>query len=111
MTVDDLKKAGADTDSGVARCVGKEDFYLRLVGMVLQDAQFDDLKAAVERKDLAAAFGYAHTLKGMLGNVSLTPLLRPVEEMTEALRAETDMDYTPLLDEMMQQLEIFRGLM
>ncbi len=110
MTVDDLRKAGADTDSGVVRCVGKEDFYLRLVGMALADEQYDALRQAIEEKDFSAAFGYAHALKGVLANVSLTPLLRPVEEMTEALRAGKDMDYGPLLEEMTRQLELFRGL-
>ena len=53
ITLDDLKALGADTDSGVARCVNDEQFYLRMVGMALQDANFEQLKESIEGGDLA----------------------------------------------------------
>ena len=35
MTIDSLREFGADVDTGLARCLGKEDFYLRMVGLAL----------------------------------------------------------------------------
>ncbi len=35
LTIDDLKTYGADTDTGLARCVGNEALYLRLVKSLL----------------------------------------------------------------------------
>ena len=30
ITIDELKQFGANTDEGVARCMGNEEFYLNL---------------------------------------------------------------------------------
>ena len=90
LTIDSLKAFGANTDEGVARCFGKEDFYLRLAKMVVaqNQADFDKLSAAIGANDLGAAFDAAHSLKGVLGNLSLTPIYDPVSEITEELRAK-----------------------
>ena len=87
LTIDSLKAFGANTDEGVARCFGKEDFYLRLAKMVVaqNQADFDKLSAAIGANDLGAAFDAAHSLKGVLGNLSLTPIYDPVSEITEEL--------------------------
>ena len=45
----------------------------------------------------------AHALKGVLGNLSLTPLYEKVCEITELLRARTETDYAPLLSEIEQR--------
>ena len=100
LTVDSLKKWGADTDEALVRCLNNEAFYLRLVNKTLEDEQsFSRLSEAVQAGDMDKAFDAAHALKGVLSNLSLTPLLRPVLEITELLRNKTDTDYTPLLDE------------
>ena len=39
----------------------------------------------------------AHALKGALGNLSLTALFDPMVELTELLRARTQMNYAPLI--------------
>ena len=60
--------------------------------------------AAVKAGDLTAGFEAAHALKGVLANLALTPVLKPVSELTEHLRARTEMDYTPLLAEAEQEM-------
>lgn len=86
LTIESLKELGADVDAGLARCMGMEDFYLRLVHMELEDKNFPALKIAMERKDVKAAFEAAHALKGAVGNLSLTPLYAPLCELTELFR-------------------------
>lgn len=100
ITVDALKELGCDTDDALARCLNNEAFYIRLVGMSLEDEKFALLRKAVEEKKLKEGFEYAHALKGMLSNVGLTNLLDPVIEITEGLRHEEDRDYSELLDRM-----------
>lgn len=94
MTTDDLRAFGANVDEGLARCMGNEAIYLRLVGTVVNDANFGRLEDALTAGDLDAAFQAAHALKGALGNLSLTPLYDPICEVTELLRARTDTDYS-----------------
>ena len=105
LTVDALRKFGADIDEGVTRCMGKEDFYLMLVSKAVDDKRLTALEAQLREKDFAAAFETAHALKGMYANLSLDPLTKPVSEMTELLRNGTDTDYTMLLEEAKSQFE------
>ena len=56
-------------------------------------------RAAVESGDLARGFEIAHALKGVTGNLALTPIDKPVREITELLRSRTEMDYSGLLGE------------
>ena len=97
LTVEKLKAFGADTAEGVSRCVNNETFYLRMVGMALSDANFEKLENAVRAGDKDAAFEAAHALKGVLSNLSLTPILDPVVEITELLRSRADADYDAIL--------------
>ena len=94
LTLENLKEYGADVDAGVARCMGMQDFYLRLVKMELEDESFSLLREAMERKDAKAAFDAVHALKGAVGNLSLTPLYEALCEMTELLRAAQTMPDT-----------------
>ena len=73
LTVNKLKTFGADVESGLARCMNNEAFYLKMVNMAAEDAGFERLKAAVESKEIPRIFEAAHALKGMLGNLALTP--------------------------------------
>ena len=110
LTIDSLKALGANTEEGVTRCAGNEEFYLKMVTMVLGDASFDQLKAALEAGDLDTAFERAHALKGVTGNVSLTSLYDPICAITEELRARNDIDYSDYIDTIFGELEKLRTL-
>lgn len=97
LTINALRDYGADVEEGLGRCMNREDFYLRLVKMAMDEKAFLSLKDALEKKDLDAAFQAAHSLKGVLANLALTPMLIPCSEITEDLRAGKDIDYSPRL--------------
>ena len=93
MTIDQLKAFGANTEEGLGRCLGREDFYLRMVRAGVADAHFEALE-----KHLAE-----HDLKGVMATLALTPIAQPVGEMTEHLRAGEEMDYAPLLKTVLEK--------
>ena len=103
LTMEDLKAFGADTDEGLARCLGNEAFYLKMVGMGIVDERFENLGPVLKEGDLDQAFEMVHALKGVLGNLALTPIYNVINEMTEKLRAREKADYMPLYDEMMEK--------
>ena len=105
-----LKEYGADTDEALARCMNNADFYIMLVGKSLDDANFEKLKAEIAAKNFEEAFSAAHALKGVVTNLSLTPLAEPIIEMTEALRGGEDRDYSGLLNTMDEQLAKLKAL-
>ena len=110
LTIETLQSFGADTEEGIARCFGNHDFYLKLVKTVPDEPSFDKLSDAISAGDLDTAFEMAHALKGVLGNLSLTPVLNPVAEITELLRARQKMDYSGLLAEITKQRERLRDV-
>ena len=111
LTVDALRGFGADVDEGLSRCMNNEAFYLRLVGMIPGDAGFQRLADALEQGDLAAGFEAAHGLKGVLGNLALTPLYQPVSEVTELLRPRTEAnDYPARLAQILERRDQLHAL-
>lgn len=111
LTLDKLNEFGADTSEGLARCMNNEEFYLKMVGMGIADERFETIKDVLEQKDLDTAFEMAHALKGVLGNLALTPIYEPMSEMTELLRAKNaDADYLSYYTEMKGQLDKLKAL-
>lgn len=112
LTVEALRAYGANVDEGITRCIGNEGFYLRMVNMALDMDTYDKLAAAVEAGDLTAAYEAAHSLKGVLGNVSLGPLSEEAAQISDLLKAGTQMDYKPRVQrllELKQELDALRA--
>ena len=89
VTIGALEAYGADVKAGLARCMGMEDFYLRLVSMALADENFEKLDRALSARNSREAFEAAHALKGAAGNLGRTPLYSPLSKITERLRGAT----------------------
>lgn len=75
-------------DEVLGRFLGKEDFYLRMLKKFLDDKNFEGLEQTAEKKNWPEAFKYAHTVKGLCGNLGLDGILEYVVPLTEELRNE-----------------------
>ena len=84
---EELRAWGCDVDGAMDRMMDDEEFYTECLEDVYQDACFDTLKEALQAGDTQTAFDAAHTLKGVLANVGLTPMFTKVVEIVEPLRA------------------------
>ena len=110
ITIEKLVEFGADTATGLGRCAGKESLYLRLKKKKKKKNDFDRMAEAVAAGDFKTGFEAAHSLKGILGNLSLSPLYEKVCEITDYLRNGTEMDYSPLLSEINSMKEQLTAL-
>ena len=85
---DTLKKVlteyGVDMKKTMERFVGDEDLYAECLTKFLSDSSWPLLKNAYEHKEYKEMFEYAHTLKGVTGNLGLTPLYNAVSDMVGA---------------------------
>lgn len=94
---------GADMTATLERFVGDEALYERCFGMFMEDASFAELERALREKDYTAAFNAAHTLKGVAGNLGLTPLYEKICQIVESLRhqdySHLDAEYQAILAE------------
>ena len=111
LTIESLRAWGADTDDGLKRCMNNEAFYLRLVEKSARDGSCDRLKEAVEAGDRERAFELAHALKGVTANLALTPMLKPVTDMSDLLKAGAEADYAALLADVLAARDGLIGLL
>ena len=68
------------------------------------------MEPADDHADLDAAFEAAHALKGVTGNLALTPIYEPVQVVTELLRSRTETDYSADLARIEAALADLRAL-
>lgn len=97
ITIEQLRTFGANTDEGLKRFMNMTEFYIKMVTKALSDNAAKKLAEAVNAKDYDKAFELAHAMKGVYGNLSLTPIYVPVCQITEHLRKKEDMDYSELV--------------
>lgn len=101
LTKEKLSELGVNTKEGLERCLNNEDFYFRLITKAINDDSFIKLKKELENKNYDEAFKIAHSLKGVLGNLSITPMYKIVYELTELLRVKKDIDYKEYIDKLL----------
>ena len=93
ITIEKLNSMGVNTKEGLSRCMNNEKFYIKLFQMGIKDAHFETLEKAISEKNLTEAFESAHALKGVIGNLAITPIYAPLNRMTEMLRARMSANY------------------
>ena len=103
MTIDSLREFGANVDEGLERCMGMEDFYIEMIELGMSDERFEELGKNLDDLDLDEAFETVHALKGVIGNLALTPLYETICEVTEHLRRREEIDYKPLYNKLIEQ--------
>lgn len=102
LTIEKLQEFGVDTKEGLTRCMNNETFYFKMLGMGLSNECFETLETALKNNKLDEAFEAAHALKGVLGNLALTPIYKPLAEMTELLRAKKSADYVTMYEPILE---------
>ena len=110
MTIESLRKFGANVDEGLERCMGMEDFYIEMIELGIGDKLFDDLGPLLKDNKLDEAFETVHALKGVIGNLALAPLYSTINDLTEHLRAREQMDYMPLYEKLISQRDEVKNL-
>lgn len=89
--IDELIAHGIDYRGGVDRFGGNAAMFEKFIFRYLNDEHYGLLKQAVEAGDAEEGFRVAHTLKGVVGNLSFSSYFAALEPVTESLRSG-DMD-------------------
>lgn len=93
---DSLNAYGADTVATMERFLQDEELYINCLQTFSQDSGFDDLLIALKNHNFHDAFDFAHMLKGVAGNLGLTPLYSALCVLVKALRAQ---DYSNVMQQ------------
>lgn len=102
LLLDELKSWGCDVDGAMERFVEDEALYRSCLDTVLKDKAFAGLGTALQDHEKKKAFEYAHTLKGVLGNLGLTPMYDIAVRIVEPLRNGQMEGLFPEYEELLQ---------
>jgi HPt (histidine-containing phosphotransfer) domain-containing protein len=80
------RKQYIDLESALGRVRGNKKLYRRMLGLFTQSKEFAALEDSLAAGDLNAAAGYAHSIKGMTGNLTLTKLFETSTALMNELR-------------------------
>lgn len=108
--IEKLSAYGGDMEGTLDRFVGDAALYETCFATFLTDEAFPDLGAALDASNYEKAFEYAHTLKGVTGNMGLTPLYRVICQIVEDLRARHVDHLQEHYAEVLRQLNFLKTL-
>ncbi|MCC8171329.1 MAG: Hpt domain-containing protein [Parabacteroides sp.] len=78
--------SGIDWKATLNRFMDNESLYEKILCKFPDDPSFQKLRVALEAANVADAFIYAHTLKGLAGNLGLERLFELLMPFTDELR-------------------------
>ena len=87
ISLENLKALGIDSDEAVKRFNGQKELYERLLKKFPAAARDLEVVSFLKSGDYETALANAHSLKGVCGNLYLTPLFNAYSDIVVALRA------------------------
>lgn len=101
--IEKLTEYGADIPGILERFLEDEELYASCIETFYADTGFNDLGIAIINKQYEDAFNYAHTLKGVAGNMGLTPLYNSIVILVESLRYKDYLKIEEQYDSIMKE--------
>ncbi len=84
---EELKELGVDVDEGLERVMDDEPLYETMLGMFVERVETNPiLLEDFDAQDLGGLTRQVHSLKGLTGNLAMTPLYEEYEKMLDLLR-------------------------
>ncbi|SFQ16198.1 Hpt domain-containing protein [Lachnospiraceae bacterium XBB1006] len=98
---------GADVDGVMDRFMEDEDLLMMCLDQFVADDEVTQLEEYMGKEDYKQAFEVAHALKGVTGNLGLTPLFNATCTLVESLRHEQYANVNEELRTVVQKREEF----
>lgn len=110
--INELKELGADVNDGLNRFMNNSSLYETCLRKFIAAAKNLEVLPCFETGDYEKAVNNAHTLKGLTGNLSITPLYSAYTEIVAMLRnnetenaKKTLMDIIPVQEKIIECIE------
>ena len=85
--ISELDALGVNTKEAIERLNNNSAFYVKMLGKFAGELDNHPVMPYLESGDYESAVTHAHTLKGLTGNLSVTPLYKAYTEIVALLRA------------------------
>ncbi len=93
---------GGDYDRALQTLMN-DAFITKLLKKFAEGSYYDELRKAREDNDVPHTFAITHTLKGVAGNLSLSPIYEKASAICEATRNKKDgVDVSKEMDELIE---------
>lgn len=84
--ITELKDLGVNTDEGLGRFLNNEALYEKMLKKLPDSMKSGQVLEAIEKGEINSAIEISHTMKGVLGNLSITPLYEAYTKIVALLR-------------------------
>lgn len=84
---DDLKELGVNVSDGINRLGGNEALYKKLLGTFVKTIRGYDIKPDFDEENYNDVIEKAHAVKGIAGNLSITPIYEGYTQIVSLLRS------------------------
>lgn len=84
--ISELQKLGVNTDEALGRFMNNSALYIKMLRKLPAASKDLEVMEYLESDDYDKALENAHTLKGVTGNLSITPLYNAYTEIVSFLR-------------------------
>ncbi len=81
-----LQEMGCEMEETMERFMDDQEFYVECFQKFIEHKEIETLGVTMESGDIEESFMRAHTLKGTLGNLGLTPIYDQMVVIVEFLR-------------------------
>lgn len=105
--IEKFEAYGANTKDVMDRFMGDEEFLISCLDQFVEENEIERLKECIALKDYDGAFEAAHSLKGVTGNLGITPLFEIVSLLVEDLRMKAYDDVENKLQSVLQKADEF----
>jgi signal transduction histidine kinase/DNA-binding response OmpR family regulator/HPt (histidine-containing phosphotransfer) domain-containing protein len=97
---------GIDVESGLIRVGGNRKLYKKLLIKFRDDYSnsFDEIQRAIEKNNLKDAERYAHTVKGVAGNIGISKLYKIAGDLEAGIRKRETDRYDSMLKKYSKEL-------
>jgi len=102
-----------DIPSAKERFMGNYKIFSKFLYQFPERSLFSDLKEQINQKEIEKAFETAHTMKGIVGNLSLKEIEKPLLPLVEVLRKgenPTDQEWEALEEAYKHTVEEIRNI-
>ncbi|MCH5207833.1 MAG: hypothetical protein J1F04_03015 [Oscillospiraceae bacterium] len=97
----ELKNLGVNIDEAMNRFMNNEGLYIKMLAKLQPNIEKLPVLSLCEAGDNEQALANAHTLKGITGNLSLTPLFNGYTRIVELFRAGKPDDAQKMLKDIL----------
>ena len=99
--ISELKELNVNTDEALSRFMNNRDLYVKMLMKFPANIEKLAVLCLIDTGDYKGATENAHTIKGVTGNLSLTPLYTGYTEIVNRLRADDPEEARKILVDLM----------